>query len=919
MVVSGRIRFDPFGRTIEQRYPVTEPLGQAGTFNSIFDPVQPTRTTFDILDRTTQVTIPDNTSTRTTYDFGTDRAGRNQFRATVIDARNVRKEMFRDVRSLITTASEFNNGGALAQRTSYAYDPLKQIVNVIDDRNNVTRIAYDLFGRRTAIDSPDAGRTVLVHDLADNLTAKETANLRASGQRITYLYEFNRLKEIRYPAFAANNVTYAYGAASLLGQPGNLVGRITRITDAAGTEERQYGPLGEITFEQRAIPLPGNQVVTYVTRYEYDTWNRLQRMTYPDGELLTYSYDSGGLVRSVSGNDSALNEVYAGRIDHDKFGEQLLLDTGNGTRTTYAYDPLTRRLTNVQASLAIGYRFHDLAFAYDAVGNLTSLENRALPPGTFPGPGLGNAIGGPWLKTYAYDDLYRLTSSTGRHTTTPDAAVTYTFAQTYDSIHNITRKTQRHEFKGSVQPDTTYDYLFTYPASGTARPHDATAIGPFDVTHDANGNHIRTVKRDTGDASQYLFDEENRLSCFNKGPQAPSPACDTQGMTEFVYDHAGVRKRKDASSPTIYPNQYLTDFGGGTGNQYKHIFIGGTRLLSKKARPAPDRQHWYFHPDHLGSTSMVTNENGQLAEHIHYFPFGEVWIDEQPNSAPVPYLFSAKELDSETGFYDFGARYLDPRFSKWMSTDPALDKYMPTAGKAVSATTPSLTNNWHGHPDLPGLGGAFEPTNLALYGYSHHNPANLIDPSGLATARNWRDAERQVTARLRSEGHRIISTQVAGRTVYANRAGSWYIIGRQFDIVSQDASGRYHLTEVKWRADAGRQQRAFEKLLRRLDPTRKVQGAAGIVSAATMIRQLHFDVTLNTDITLTGSAMPASGQNRPFSEMGGEVNIRWEFWSRRRHEIVVPVSVIKRMTDPQTRRQELERLRDLVMEYYSVQ
>ena len=720
MVVSGRITFDPFGRTVAQFYPVTESLGQAGTFKPAFDPVQPTETTFDILDRITQVKIPDNTTTRTTYDFGPDRAGRTQFRTTVIDARNVRKEMFRDVRSLISTVNEFNNGGTVTQRTSYAYDPLKQIVNVTDDRNNLTRIDYDLLGRRTAIDNPDSGRTAFVYDLADNLTAKETANLRATGQRITYTYEFNRLKEIRYPVFPANNVTYTYGAASLLGQPGNRVGRITRITDAAGTEDRQYGPLGEIVFEQRAMPLQGGQVATYVTRYEFDTWNRLQRMTYNDGEILTYAYDSGGLLRSASGNDSAINEVYAGRIDYDKFGQRLLLDTGNGTRTAYTYDPRTQRLTSVQAALGIGYRFHDLAFVYDAVGNLTSLENRALPPGTFPGPGLGNAIGGPWLKTYAYDDLYRLTSSTGRHTTAPDAANTYTFSQTYDTIHNITRKNQRNEFKSAVQPQNTYDYAYVYPTAGTARPHGATAIGSFDVTHDTNGNHIRTQERGTSNTWQYLFDEENRLACFNKGQQAPSPSCDAQGMTEFVYDHAGVRKRKDASTPTLYPNQYFTDFGGGAGNQFKHVFIGETRLLSKKARPAPDRQHWYFHPDHLGSTSMVTNENGQLSEHIHYFPYGEVWLDENPNSAPVPYLFTAKELDPETGFYDFGARYLDPRFSKWMSTDPALANYMPGAGR--------------GDNGLPGMGGTFNPQNMALYGHAHNSPATIRDPDGRAAA-----------------------------------------------------------------------------------------------------------------------------------------------------------------------------------------
>ncbi|NJO55353.1 MAG: RHS repeat protein [Rhodospirillales bacterium] len=448
MVVSGRVTFDPFGRTVEQFYPVTEPLGNAGTFNATFDTIQPTRSTFEILDRVTQVTIPDTTITRTTYDFGPDRAGTPQFRTVVTDARNVRKEMFRDVRALITSVNEFNAGGAEVYRTSYTYDPMRQITRIADDRNNLTNVAYDLFGRRTAIDNPNTGRTAFTYDLADNMTAKETAKLRASGQRITYTYEFNRLTRIDYPVFTGNSVSYAYGAPSLLGQPGNRVGRITRITDAAGSEERRYGPLGEIVEERRVIPLPGGAARTYVTRYEHDTWNRVQRMTYPDGEVVTYNYDSGGLLRRATGVDGGNSYIYAARVEYDKFGQRLFLSAGNGTATRYAYDPLDRRLATLDARLPSGYRFHDVAFTYDDVGNVTQLQNRAATPGGQ--PGIGNELGGPWLKTYVYDDLYRLVSSTGRHNTKADETRTYTFAQAYNSIHNITRKTQRHEFKGAV-------------------------------------------------------------------------------------------------------------------------------------------------------------------------------------------------------------------------------------------------------------------------------------------------------------------------------------------------------------------------------------------------------------------------------------------------------------------------------------
>jgi YD repeat-containing protein len=142
MAVSGRVTFDPFGRTVQQFYPVTEATGQQGTFNPAFDAVQPTVTAFDILDRITKVTIPDNTTTTTAYDFGADRAGQTQFRTTVTDARGVRKKLFRDVRTLITTANEFNNGGTAVFPTSYAYDPVRQITGVTDDQGNVTSVAY---------------------------------------------------------------------------------------------------------------------------------------------------------------------------------------------------------------------------------------------------------------------------------------------------------------------------------------------------------------------------------------------------------------------------------------------------------------------------------------------------------------------------------------------------------------------------------------------------------------------------------------------------------------------------------------------------------------------------------------------------------------------------------------------------------
>lgn len=79
---------------------------------------------------------------------------------------------------------------------------------------------------------------------------------------------------------------------------------------------------------------------------------------------------------------------------------------------------------------------------------------------------------------------------------------------------------------------------------------------------------------------------------------------------------------------------------------------------------------FFYHPDHLGSSSFITNLDGDVVQHIEYVPFGEVFIEERNSVWNTPYLFNAKEFDDETGLYYYGARYYEPRLSIWMSTDP---------------------------------------------------------------------------------------------------------------------------------------------------------------------------------------------------------------------------------------------------------
>jgi RHS repeat-associated protein len=133
----------------------------------------------------------------------------------------------------------------------------------------------------------------------------------------------------------------------------------------------------------------------------------------------------------------------------------------------------------------------------------------------------------------------------------------------------------------------------------------------------------------------------------------------------------------------------------------------------------------------------VTDHEGKLKEHLEYFPFGETWIQEE-NSLEIAFKFTAKELDSETGLYYFGARYYDPRTSVWASADPILDKYLPTGNRDKDA-------------QLPGMGGIFNPLNLAMYTYGHQNPVKFTDPDGNST---WptKSSELVGTANLPNNG-----------------------------------------------------------------------------------------------------------------------------------------------------------------------
>ena len=101
-----------------------------------------------------------------------------------------------------------------------------------------------------------------------------------------------------------------------------------------------------------------------------------------------------------------------------------------------------------------------------------------------------------------------------------------------------------------------------------------------------------------------------------------------------------------------------------------------------------EKMQFYYHPDHLGSSSYITNLDGEVVQHIEYVPFGEVFIEERNNIWNTPYLFNAKEFDEETGLYYYGARYYDPRLSVWMACDSETELYPNISGYTYCLNNP---------------------------------------------------------------------------------------------------------------------------------------------------------------------------------------------------------------------------------------
>ncbi len=253
-----------------------------------------------------------------------------------------------------------------------------------------------------------------------------------------------------------------------------------------------------------------------------------------------------------------------------------------------------------------------------------------------------------------------------------------------------------------------------------------------------NGNC--TGESDGLNTFEYLYDFENRLTAVK---------VDSQVTEEYTYDSDGNRiKKSDATSERVYIYSGANIlYEVNTTTQMDAVYIyGPTGRIAKKVNDIQE----YYHTDHLGSTRLVTSENGEVTEETQYEPFGE-----QINAAEERYTYNGKERD-ETDLYYYGARYYDPAIGRFISRDPLTgEKEFPqTLNRYVYCLNNPLT-----YTDPAGTG--TEPSNEEKI-EDIFKRLQYIDPNALSEVQKLLDAGNvKRTPSIQS----IFNTGVSGKMV----------------------------------------------------------------------------------------------------------------------------------------------------------
>jgi RHS repeat-associated protein len=614
-----------------------------------------------------------------------------------------------------TTRFEYDPNGNLTKAidprnaaTVNAYDALNRVKQVTDALNGVTKTAYDLrdnvtsvtdprlhattyavngFGFVTSTTSPDSGTTTYTYDLAGNVKS------RTDARKIVTNYTYDALDRPLTRTFAATAENVTYGYDSIAG--GNYgVGRLTSITDAAGTASFVYDAYGNRISEKRTI---GG--IVYTTGYGYDLAGNLARIAYPSGLIVNYQRDSLGQVANVTlqASAGAPPTPLASNIAYMPFGAAQSLTLGNGVQVANSFD-FDYRLSGIQASLG-ATPLQSLSLTYDPASNVDSIADAVSPS---------------LSQSFQYNLGGHVTRGTG---------VYGTDNYTYDAMGNrLTR---------SLVKGTTASTTYTYTSTGTRLASAATGSSTLSYTYDAMGS---ITARKLGNTTQvaYTYNGDGRLATaagatykYNAFGQR-SVQTVTGGGNHFLFGPGGL---------------LLAEHGVAGGVQRNYIYLNGRPLAVVDAAGAVS----YVLNDHLGQPQKMLNAAGAVTWHRVAGVYGDTASQPVGTTAAHPLRFPGQQQDAVSGLYYNYFRDYDPATGRYLEADPiglaaGTNLYAYVGGNPVNRVDPlGLAPSYPTPPDsIPG--GPWEPAGPGQRPGTFYGPRQ---PSGPRPQCNYVPPESQ--------------------------------------------------------------------------------------------------------------------------------------------------------------------------------
>lgn len=668
----------------------TRPYFSSGTSFTPFSPGNPaTATIYDAIGRPIEVQPPAGdvgSPIASQFIFYHDSTTLDPWVIVRTDAAGKVVKSAQDAFGRIVGIEEVTSLGALVSQMSY--DRVGNRIGFSDSASppNVTATVYDSLDRKIQFDDPDAGLRTYTYDAA----GKVSSQTDAKNQRLEFDYDGvgrmiqRRIFDASSVEVERNDYTYDVSAGT-----GFTVfpGQLAQVTDGEGWTKFSYDVQGRVLKKTRRLTKTNK---SYATRYEYDDAGSLTKLTYPkNAGSIRYTYSTGGyLERIESLSGLSPNEVFFQAHGFNELGQLEGMTYGNGVETAFSYYPNSRRLQQSVVFKGATTTYQDLAYTYDAASNVTSVIDSV-------NTGLASAT-----KTgMTYDDLHRLTFYT-RQTDTGSLNVSFD----YDSVGNMLLN----EDFGPGQ--------YTYPPSGSPRPHAVLSANGSNYSYDANGNMIS--RGPAGNVQTLAYDPLNRLESVS-----------SSGSTaEFGYDYEGMRLwRQQGQALSLWIDELYEERGG---KKYCHVVADGRRICTfepltiKRVEPTlvhpasasvggvsggvliavpiridiGNRVH-YYHGDALKSTNVITNRAGNRTEQLQNSAYGVEVYELATTGFDPSHRYTDQVADSGTGLLYYRSRYYDPQLGRFTQPDSVIP-------------------------------GEFNPQAYNRYTYVFNNPLRYNDPTG---------------------------------------------------------------------------------------------------------------------------------------------------------------------------------------------